>query len=174
MEEWDIYNVDRIKTNKIVQRGSVFNPDEFHLVVHVCIINSKNQLLIQLRQPTKKSWPNLWDVGVGGNAHKGENSYQAAERETLEEIGYPLELSSKRPSFTINFQRGFDDFYLINADLDISELKLQTSEVKAVKWASKDDIRQMIDKKEFINYHFSIIDMIFDMKDHYGAHVMPS
>ena len=170
MEEWDIYDKDRIKTNKVVQRGMFLARDEFHLVVHVCIINSRDQLLIQQRQPFKNGWPNMWDLTVGGSALSGESSAVAAERELFEEIGYKVDLSTIRPSFTINFNRGFDDFYIINEEVNLNELILQNSEVKAVNWASKEEVISMIKSGAFIPYHISLIEMIFDMKNKYGAH----
>ncbi len=168
MEYWDIYDQYRMKTGKTVVRGGKLNADEFHLVVHIAIINSKNQLLIQQRQPFKKGWPNLWDITVGGTAQAGETSQQAAERELFEELGYAYNFTNVRPSFTINFQRGFDDYYILKAEVDLSKLTLQESEVQAVQWASKDEIVALIQTEKFIQYHLSVIDMIFDMKDQLG------
>ncbi|MEM9921517.1 MAG: NUDIX domain-containing protein [Bacteroidota bacterium] len=170
MEEWDIYDENRIKTGKIVQRGAPLGLNEFHLVVHVCLINSNNQLLIQQRQPFKAGWPNMWDVTVGGSALAGENSRTAAEREVFEEIGYKADLRAVRPAFTINFKRGFDDYYILIADVDIRQLKLQKSEVQNIKWADKEEVIHMIRKKTFIPYRISLIEMIFEMKNGYSAH----
>lgn len=170
MEEWDIYDQYRRKTGRTTIRGTRLKPDEFHLVVHICIINSNNQMLIQQRQPFKKGWPDKWDVSIGGSANVGENSNQVAERELMEEIGYAFDFSSVRPAFTINFKRGFDDFYILKADINLQQLTLQEAEVKAVKWASKNEILAMIQQQEFIPYHPSIINLIFDMQNGYGAH----
>ncbi|MEM9298091.1 MAG: NUDIX domain-containing protein [Bacteroidota bacterium] len=170
MEKWDVYNRDRVKTGKVVEKGKILSEDEFHLVIHVCILDSSNQLLIQQRQPFKEGWSNMWDLTVGGSAHSDENSYLAAERELFEEIGHKVNLKSVRPTFTINFERGFDDYYIVKADVDINKLRLQNSEVQRVKWAYKDEIIRMIKNKEFIPYHLSLIEMIFDMKNGYGAH----
>ncbi|MEM6718606.1 MAG: NUDIX domain-containing protein [Bacteroidota bacterium] len=168
MEQWDIYDQYRIKTGKVVNRGDKLNADEFHMVIHVAIINSNNELLIQHRQPFKKGWPNLWDVTVGGTVEAGENSQQAATRELFEELGYSHDFTNVRPSFTVNFQTGFDDYYILKAEVDLAELKLQESEVQAVKWATKAEIYEMIHNKKFISYHLSVIDMLFDMKDQLG------
>ncbi|WKN45565.1 NUDIX hydrolase [Tunicatimonas pelagia] len=136
MEEWDLYDQHRIRTGKVVKRGKIFNPNEFHLVIHVCIINSNNQLLIQQRQPFKEGWENMWDLTVGGSAHAGETSNQAAERELFEEIGYKADLSTIRPVFTVNFNRGFDDYYILKADINLEKLSLQVAEVKRWRWSS--------------------------------------
>jgi len=170
MEKWDVYNKDRIKTGKTMLRGSQFEPDTYHMVVHVCIFRSDGKMLIQQRQPFKEGWPNLWDITVGGSAVKGDTSQSAAEREVWEEIGHPLNLKASRPSLTINFDHGFDDIYLIEEDLDINSLKVPSEEVQQVKWATKDEILSMIDREEFIPYHASFIGLLFDMRRNMGTH----
>lgn len=165
MEIWDLYDKDRIKTGETMVRGSQFKENTYHLVVHVCIFNLEGQMLIQQRQPFKDGWPNMWDITVGGSAVSGDTSQLAAEREVYEEIGYKLSLYGIRPALTINFDKGFDDIYLIQKDIDISKLKLQYEEVQSVKWASKDEILSMIDEEIFIPYHKSLIDLLFFMRN---------
>ena len=80
MELWDIYDVDRKKTGKTMVRGEAFEQDAYHLVVHVCVFNHQNEMLIQKRQPFKKGFSGLWDVTVGGSAVQGDNSASAASR----------------------------------------------------------------------------------------------
>ena len=167
MELWDIYDKNRNLTGRQMKRGSNFNNGDYHLVVHVCIFNSKNEMLIQQRQPWKNGWPNMWDLTVGGSALTNETSSEAAERETLEEIGYKIDLSNERPFFTINFDNGFDDYYIIERDIDIKDLKLQYEEVKSIKWASKDEILQLVNDGKFIDYWF--IENLFDIRKHRGS-----
>ncbi|MCI7790595.1 MAG: NUDIX domain-containing protein, partial [Lachnospiraceae bacterium] len=87
MELWDVYDMDRNKMSRTMVRGEAFNDGDYHLVVHVCIFNSKGEMLIQQRQPFKEGWPNMWDISVGGSAIQGDSSQTAAEREVLEELG---------------------------------------------------------------------------------------
>lgn len=170
MELWNIYDKERIKTDKTIERGNKLSDNEFHLVVHICIFNSEGKMLIQQRQPFKKGWPDMWDITVGGCAIAGENSSMAAERELLEEIGYQADFSGERPFFTINFSTGFDDYYLIERDVEIRELTLQYEEVQNVKWADKDKILKMIDAGSFIPYYGSLIGLLFEMRNQEGAH----
>lgn len=160
-EKWDLYDIDRVKTGELMERGKPLPPDRYHLAVHVCIFGSDGRMLIQQRQPFKEDWSNLWDVTVGGSAVAGDTSRTAAEREVLEEIGLPLSLDGERPRITINFDVGFDDFYCIKRDVDINSLTLQYEEVQAVKWATKEEIFALIDSGEFIPYHKSFIEMVF-------------
>lgn len=165
-----MYDKDRIKTGETMVRGSQFKENTYHLVVHVCIFNLGGKMLIQQRQPFKDGWPNMWDITVGGSAVSGDTSQLAAEREVYEEIGYKLSLDGVRPSITINFDKGFDDIYLIQKDVDISKLKLQYEEVQSVKWASKEEILSMIDEEIFIPYHKSLIDLLFFMRNSKNSH----
>lgn len=169
MELWDIYDKDRHRTGKTMVRSHDVKEGDYHLVVHICIINSEGKMLIQQRQPFKDGWPDMWDISAGGSAIAGETSCEAAEREVFEEIGYKASFKEKRPSFTVNFDCGFDDYYIINDDIDIDSLKLQYEEVQNVKWADKDEIYAMIDDKCFIPYHKSLIEMLYEMKDYMGA-----
>lgn len=169
MELWDVYTQDRIKTDKTMERGDTVEPGSYRLVVHACIFNTNGEMLIQQRQPFKAGWPNMWDITVGGCAVSGESSQSAMEREILEEIGLKLDLGNVRPHLTINFESGFDDVYLIEKDIKIDELKLQYEEVQNVKWASASEILRMIEHGIFIPYYKNLMQLLFDMKNQYGA-----
>lgn len=169
MEKWDLYDQYRQKIGKQATRGDEFEKGEFHNVIHVCIFNSKGEMLIQQRQPFKQGWSNLWDITCGGSAVAGDTSQQAASRELLEELGIHYNFDNMRPQFTINFERGFDDYYLIELDVDLSELTLQPEEVQAVKWASQEVILEMMESGEFIPYYKSIIGFIFEGRHQYGS-----
>ena len=162
MEAFDIYDINRIRTGRTAVRGDALEDGEFRLVVHVCIFNPEGKLLIQKRQSTKNTWADLWDVSVGGGALAGETSQEAAERETLEEIGLPIHLKGVRPRMTVNFRWGFNDVYIIQKDVRLEELVLQEDEVSAVRWASEEEILRMMEQKEFIPYYRGFIKWIFE------------
>lgn len=167
-EWWDVYTIDRQLTGKRHLRGEPMKAGEYHLVVHVCIFNSRNELLIQQRQLCKKGWPNMWDVSVGGSALAGESSGEAAQRETLEELGIKLDLSGSRPCFTVNFPEGFDDYYLVKKDVEISGLKLQEEEVRQVRWVNKDEAVSMQEAGTLVPYWF--LDKLFEAGPYRDAH----
>ena len=163
MEYWDVYDINRIKTGRVVERQSNdwLKENEYHLGIHVCVFNSKTEMLIQKRQITKRADPGKWDFSARGSVLKDETSQEGAHRELLEEIGIDYNFNSERAKFTINSEKIFDDYYLIKKDINLNILKLQKEEVECVKWASKDEIIELIDEnqfakcsKEFINYIF--------------------
>ncbi len=168
MELVDLYDENRIPLGRTAERQAPRAPGEYRMVVHVCVFDTRGRLLIQQRTPEKITWPNHWDVSIGGGVDAGETSRQAAEREFQEELGYPLDLTGLRASVSVNFDGGFDDFYILTKDLNLSALTLQKEEVQAVRWASLEEILGMIDRNEFITYPKSFIQFLFDMRTRFG------
>ena len=92
MELVDLYDENRQPLGRTAERHAPKGPGEYRTVVHVCLFNSRGQLLIQRRSREKTVWPERWDVSVGGGVDAGETSRQAAEREVREELGLGLAL----------------------------------------------------------------------------------
>ena len=87
----------------------------------------------------KDAFPGFWDLSAAGGVAAGETGRQGAEREVREELGYHLDLTGVRPSVTVNYDGGFDDFYLVvRDDVNVSQLQLQEEEVAAARWASQE------------------------------------
>ncbi len=170
MELFDLYTAEREKTGKTMTRGEPVPEGCYRLVVHVCIFDPQGRMLIQQRQPFKKGWSNLWDISVGGSAVSGEDSHTAAERETGEELGLVVDLSAVRPTVTIHWEHGFDDYYVITRPVDPESLHLQYEEVQAVRWASREEILEMIDGGQFIPYEKSLIELLFFRRNHRSSH----
>ena len=168
MELVDLYDENRLPLGKTGERNAPRSPGEYRVVVHVCVFDSRGRLLIQQRTPEKSIFPNLWDVSVGGGVDAGESSRRGAEREFREELGYPLDLGGLRPSVTVNFDGGFDDFYSLTRDLSLENLTLQEEEVQAVRWASLEEILDMLDRGTFIPYPESFLRFLFDMRKQFG------
>lgn len=168
MELFDLYDDERKFTGETIERGKPLTENRYHLVIHICIFNSDGKMLIQQRQPFKKSFPGKWDVSVGGSAVAGENSRQAASRELYEELGISHDFLHDRPMLTVHFEREFDDVYVIHKDIAVSELKLQPEEVLAAKWVDRDEIYSLIDSGTFIPYYKSFIDMLFNYRTKRG------
>lgn len=161
MEVWDIYNENREKTEKTHIRGEEMQEGDFHQVIHVWIMNESGQFLIQRRQPWKKGWSNMWDCSAAGSALAGETSEMAAIREVKEELGIDLQMVNSEILFTIKFARGFDDHFLVVQDINIEDLSLQYEEVADAKWATIEEIGDLVQTGEFIPYH--MLDALFTM-----------
>lgn len=170
MEYFDVYDDERKLVGKTLEKGTKLEQGENRMVVHLCIFNSKGEMLIQQRQSFKKGWPNMWDITLGGNSQAGETSKQSVHRELLEELGIDYDFTNTRPHLTINFDNGFDDIYFLEMDLDVDKLKLQYEEVQAAKWASRDEILEMRKSGKFIPYFESFLSALFELKTKRGIY----
>ncbi|MBR4458507.1 MAG: NUDIX domain-containing protein [Clostridia bacterium] len=170
MELFDLYNADRERTGKTMVRGERVPDGLYRLVIHVCVFSSDGRMLIQQRQPFKHGWSNMWDISVGGCAVAGDTSRAAAERETREELGLSVDFTGCRPTLTLNWEHGCDDYFVLTRDVDLSTLTLQPEEVQRVRWAGLEEILQMIDDGSFIPYEKNLIRLLFWRRDHSSAH----
>ncbi len=165
MEIFDLYDINRIKTGETMERGTKVPDERFRLVVHIIVFNSKGQMLIQQRASDRLSHPDIWDFSVGGSVVSGESSSRGAERELFEELGIGCKLEGKVANFSVNFECGFDDYYVIDYDIDEKDVKFQKEEVQAVKWANKQEILDLIRNNKFIEYRESLVEFLFSFKD---------
>lgn len=169
MELIELYDIHRQPTGLVTTRGLKLAAGMYRIVVHICVFNSRGEMLIQQRQEDKKVFPGKWDISAGGQVMKGETSQQAAQRELLEELSLMVELENVRPRITMNFEDGFDDIYVVESDAHIAELTIQGNEVKAVDWADEEMVLRMIEKGEFIPYHPAYISLLFSLRNTTGS-----
>lgn len=149
MEEYfDVLNEKGEYTNVIETRDKCHKDGLYHKAVALFIINSKNQVLLQKRSNNKKMWPNMWDITAGGHVDYGEFGFSSIIREAKEELGINLSksditfigcsISNVTKSNIID--NHFNEYYIVNKDINLSTLSLQEEEVSEVKWIDKDDI----------------------------------
>ncbi|WP_409273440.1 NUDIX hydrolase [Neobacillus sp. SCS-31] len=152
-EFWDVYDRNRNKTGRTAIRGEKLAPGEFHLVVHIWILNSNGEYLIQKRAPHVKGFPNMWAT-TGGAAVMGDDSAAACVRETKEELGIIPDMENAEVAFTVFREASISDVWLVRQNVDIAECVLQKEEVSAVKWATPEEILSMANRGEFVHYRY--------------------
>ena len=148
MELWDLFDSERKPLGRTHVRGEEFGEGEYYVCVETWIRNSKGEFLIQKRHPDKKAG-NLWEF-VGGGTLAGETTLQSAVREVAEETG----IAAKAHEFTFfaTYQRKnfFQDLYLLRRDVDIKDIILRPDEAIDKRWATEEDILQLIANQEFV------------------------
>ena len=107
--------------------------------------------------------PDLEQEEIPGDAVvAGEDAPLACFRELEEEVGLSLDsIRNGRAVFTVNFGNGFDDYFVEHWNGDPGTLSLQESEVKAVRFASREEIARMTADGTFIPYHPGLMDLLF-------------
>ena len=166
VELWDILDENGNKTGRVHERGKPMNDGEFHLEVYVWIENDNGEYLISQRSPSK-SFPNLWE-STGGNAVTGDDSLTTALKEANEELG--VSLDPQRGLLLHHHLRcpgcgGFVDVWLFRQNIDISTVVLAPGETCNAMWASRDEIKRMIDEGTFTTWDmFSDIDEFLEIE----------
>lgn len=171
MEIFDLYDINRKLTGETMIRGNDVPNGRYRMVVHVIVFNKEGKMLIQQRTKDRTSNPGKWDFSVGGCVVSGETSSIAAERELYEELGLKVKLQNTLANFSISFSTGFDDYYVIDYDIDEKDINYQKEEVQAVRWADKQEIIELIQADKFINYRISLVEFLFSFKQQrYGTY----
>ena len=151
-EYWDIYDKNRKKTGKIVEREVYeFKPGEYHIVVTGIILNSKNEILITKRAEHKK-FGLMWECN-GGSVLSGETSLQGVIRELKEEVG--VEFKKREAIFLKEVKGGkkypnFKDLWLFRRDVKKEEITFPDGEATDYKWVTIDEFMKMYNNKEIV------------------------
>ena len=142
MEYIDVLDENGKKLNIVRNRRLIYKLGDWHRTVHVWVLNSKDELLIQKRAMTKETFPGLWAISIAGHVRSGETSLDAAMREIKEEISLDINSDNIKYLFSIKrsqpYKEGLlnvhDDIYLLNIDLDISSLIIQKEELTEIRF----------------------------------------
>jgi len=153
----DVLDDNGEKTGRTETYEEVHRLGLLHRTVHVWLVNSKNEFLLQKRSDDRRAYPNYWDISAAGHIDSGEISLRAAKRETEEEIGVDFPEQSLKFIATIRqpiikhdeefIDNELNDIYLVKCDLQLSEFKLQETEVKEMRWISKRELEDWVQGK---------------------------
>ena len=165
MELWDIYDKNKVRTGRTMERNH-FNlaDDEYHLTVLGVIARPDGRFLITKRVMTKAWAPGWWEVS-GGAAQAGEESLEAAIREVKEETG--LDVSGCRDAYEFTYHREnpgegdnyFVDVYRFELDFDEADVKPQETETDGFMLATAEEIAEL--GRQGIFLHYDSIKQVF-------------
>lgn len=157
MDLQDVYNEQKELTC-ISKYRNEFNENEYSMSTFIWIVNSKDELLIQLRASTEDK-PNTYGI-TGGAVNSGETSVEASIREIKEELG--IDISKNQLIYIASERRKkkFFEYYLLQLDIDVNDLVLQKEEVEKVEWISIEDYEKNISNalnfQLFKNFYLNI------------------
>lgn len=167
MELWDIYDRDRNRTGRTMERNDWnMQPGDFHLTVLGVIVRPDKKFLITKRVMTKSYAPGAWEVS-GGAAQAGESSEDAVKREIFEETG--VDVTDAKGGFVFSYMREnpkekdnyFVDIYRFEMELSEDDIKLQEGETGGFMFASVEQIEEFAKEDMFL--HYNSIKQVFDV-----------
>lgn len=141
-EYFDLYTADRKALGRKIQRGAPIPKGEYHIVVQIMTINNKGEILLTQRVPQKTSG-GKWECS-GGCAISGETSLTAAARELFEETGIRATPDEIKLEWSLTTDSMLRDFYIVNKDVPLEDIRLQSAEVCAAKWVSLQRLEEMV------------------------------
>lgn len=151
-ELWDIYDEKRNLTGRLHRRGDPLQPGDYHLVVHVWIVNGRGEFLLTKRSPNK-GFPNMWE-STGGSALAGDDSLAAALREVKEETGLALDPGYGKLVLSVRESDYFRDVWLFRQDFDLSDVVLQSGETCDKMYAKKEEVLQLYKSGRLVPYNY--------------------
>ena len=147
MEIWDLLDKNRRPLGMTHPRGQQhpMPPHTYHAVVSVFVVDRDNRILLTLRAPSKRMYPNYWEF-TGGSGVSGEDSITSAMRELREETGIVVPPEEMIFLGTLREPTAFMDCYLVRladrgADVTIT---LQEGETVDYQWVDLYTFDQML------------------------------
>ena len=165
MEVLDLYNINKEKTGKIIERKEKVSikENEYVLAVQCWIINTKKEVLLTQRKLDKK-YGGMWEA-TSGLVKSGENSSKGIKRELKEEIGIEIEDKDLKLLKTVIGEKTIRDIYIINKDIAIEDIKFNDGEVINAKYVTIKEFEKMIDDGQafewlrwFLDDYYKIIE----------------
>jgi len=159
----DIVDMYGEPTGEVLDKQTIHNQGLPHRDVHVWLTNGR-EILQQQRRHDKSIMPGEWDISVGGHVGTGESYKRAAVRETGEELGLWLPEDKfirigrmatqlEFPGWNCAHNIIGDNFVVVEPDLILDDLKLQTSEVADARWYTLDQLEEDLLCPETANRH---------------------
>lgn len=120
-----------------------------HRSIHVLILNSKSELLMQKRSMKKDLYPGWWIDAAAGHVESGETYEETAKREMKEEVGISVkieELFKIRKSWkgSGNIDNELITVYLGKSD---GPFRFNKDEVELLTFYKPKDVMKMVEKK---------------------------
>lgn len=148
-EEWLPQVDEEGKIAGRVSRTAVHSGQkQLHPVVHMHIIDSKGNVLLQKRPASKLVQPGKWDSAVGGHISFGESLETALARETVEETGVKEFSAQHFTTYRWDTDLESELVYMFITVKDFSPV-VTTPEVDALKFWNKADILHNFGKSVF-------------------------
>ena len=173
----DILDSEGNSTGKSCLKSVAHRNGYFHATVHVWLYTADEKVLLQKRAPTKKVFPNLWDISVAGHIGAGEEILDAAVREVYEEIGLHLDQSELTKIGTrkhqVSHDNGIQDnefhhVFVAKLNAPVDQLVVQKEEVASLELFDLNVLRQTKNLENvllprFHDYYCSVYDSIYSV-----------
>ncbi len=131
-----------------------------HRSVHIFIFNSRGDLYLQKRSPSKDQYPEHWDTSAAGHTDPGESPMEAAQRELMEELGLEVPLNEVL-EYPACLETGWEFVTLFTAETD-NPIQLNLEEATTGRYFSPDQLTRFLsDPQQKIAPGFRLLYSLF-------------
>lgn len=89
-EKIDVLDEKGLGTGIVKTRSDIHRDGDFHATIHIWILNTNGEILLQKRALHKKVHPGKWDISVAGHIPAGLSPKEGAVKEAAEELGLAI------------------------------------------------------------------------------------
>ena len=164
-EYLDVVDMRGKPVGSIKSRLKVHRDGDWHKTVHIWLMNTRRELLVQQRAAGKETFPGYWDISCAGHRCAGESAIDAALHETNEELGIVLEPDHLEYLFSVTtssvlhngtfIDNEIADVFLVRIQNSAAAIRVSAAEVAAVRWVSVAGLMSSVDRNSsnFVPHH---------------------
>lgn len=150
MELWDAYNRDFEKIeNQSLIRGEEIPDGLYHLVCDVVVKHVDGTYLLMQRD-NRKMHGGKWELSAGGSVLQGEEAWEGAKRELLEETGISGNNMTELGRSVSELHHSLHVIFLCVTDCNKEGIVLQEGETIAYSWRTMEEVKAL-KKEEFVS-----------------------
>lgn len=143
IDHFEVLDEEGHKTGKLLDRQAVHDQELWHEAVNVWIINSRSEVLLQLRGPKVDVNPSVWDVAVGTHVRPDEDPTESALRCLKDEMGITITADNLQHLFNIQsanpveggkMHKTLSHVFLLKRDINLDDFTYDTEKIATLVW----------------------------------------
>jgi isopentenyl-diphosphate delta-isomerase len=142
-DHYEVLDDQGHSTGQLLSKGAVHEQELWHSTVNVWILNSRSEVLLQLRGKKVELNPETWDVAIGTHVRPNEDPTDAALRCLQDELGVTVttdqikhlfNIQSANPTKDGRVHRTLGHVFLVKRDIDINDFSYDKEKIAMLVW----------------------------------------
>ena len=142
-DNYDVLDESGHRTGQQLDLKTIHKQHLWHEVVNVWVMNSRGELLMQLRGKDMELSPNVWDVTIGTHLRPDEEPVIAGIRALKTELGIEIASEEFKQLFNIlsanpmpngTTHNVLGHVYMVQKDVDIDSLTYDQNKIATLAW----------------------------------------
>jgi len=162
-DKYDVLDEGGHKTGDLLELRSIHAQELWHEVTNVWVMNTRGELLMQLRAPNMELSPNVWDVTIGTHLRPGEEPVMAGIRALKNELGIEIASEEFKQLFNIlcanpmpngRTHKVLGHVYMVQKDIDLTQLSYDPEKITKFAWVPLNTLMAEVGSTDLQNKYF--------------------